>query len=122
MTSTGIDRSTGKMLRGWDHVVQSVFRILATPIGRRVMRREFGFAGLGLLGRRCTPQVVALWRLALVLALERWEPRVSIRKIQVLGDVDTLRAGAITTRISVAYLPDGHLGDSTVAGEHELEV
>ncbi|WP_454919218.1 GPW/gp25 family protein [Xanthobacter sediminis] len=122
MSSTGIDRRTGRPLRGWDHVVQSVFVILATPIGRRVMRRSFGFAGTGLIGRRFTPQVVALWRLALVLALERWEPRVRVRRIQVLGEVDEVRAGGVSTRISVDYLPDGHMGDATVAGAHEIEV
>jgi phage baseplate assembly protein W len=38
----GIDANTGKALSGLAHLRQSVTDILSTPIGSRVMRREYG--------------------------------------------------------------------------------
>jgi phage baseplate assembly protein W len=121
MTSTGIDRHTGKPLFGWDHVVQSVFVILGTRVGSRVMRRPFGSATTGLIGRRLTPQMIALWRLLVVLSLERWEPRVRVRKVTFAGEVDAVRDGRLGVTISVDYLPNGHKGDTTVASIRDIE-
>jgi phage baseplate assembly protein W len=38
----GLDASTGKQLSGMAHLRQSVRDILTTPIGTRVMRRDYG--------------------------------------------------------------------------------
>ncbi len=38
----GTDANTGKALSGLEHLRQSVRDILTTPIGTRVMRREYG--------------------------------------------------------------------------------
>jgi len=32
---TGIDRNTGRLLSGWDHVVQSILTIMTTAYGER---------------------------------------------------------------------------------------
>lgn len=122
MGSSGFDRRTGRVLRGWDHVVQSVFLILASRVGLRVMRRSFGCGATSLLGKRFTPQVAALYRLLVVLALERWEPRVAVRRVALVGDVDGVRAGSVRSVISVDYLPDGHRGDRTVASTRDIEI
>ena len=122
MGSCGIDRRTGRVLRGWDHVVQSVFLILGSRVGFRVMRRPFGCGATSLLGRRFTQQATALYRLLVVLALERWEPRVAVRRVALTGDVDGVRAGASRSVISVDYLPNGHRGDPTVATTRDIEV
>lgn len=121
MTGTGVDIHTGRPLTGWDHVVQSIGIIFGTRIGQRVMRRQFGAGSLSLLGRRLTPRVVAYYRLLLVLALERWEPRVRVRSVRVTATVDGARAGEIAVATTVDYLPRGHLGDKTVAGTRDLE-
>lgn len=118
----GIDRRTGQPLTGWAHVVQSVFVILSTRIGARVMRRGFGSAASGIIGRRMTPATLALYRLLVVVSLERWEPRVRVRSIRPTATVDAARAGSLGLSISVDWLPRGHLGDTTVAGVRDLEV
>jgi Bacteriophage baseplate protein W len=38
----GIDASTGKNISGLAHLRQSVRDILSTPIGTRVLRRDYG--------------------------------------------------------------------------------
>lgn len=38
----GMDRRTGKPLSGLDHLRQSIGDILATPVGSRRMRPEYG--------------------------------------------------------------------------------
>lgn len=122
MGSCGIDRKTGRLIRDWDHVVQSVQRILATRIGFRIMRRSFGSGALTILGRRLTPQVVALFRLLVVLSLERWEPRVKVRRVTLTGTVDAARGGDVGAVIAVDYLPNGHRGDTTVAGPRDINL
>lgn len=122
MSSTGIDARTGKVLAGWDHVLQSVQTIYGTRIGSRVMRRQFGGGVAELLGRRATQQVISLYRLLVVLALERWEPRVKVRSIDFSSDVDTYRDGHLTMSVAVDYLPRGHLGDQTVADQRDIDL
>ena len=39
---TGISATTGRVLTGWDHCVQSLAKILTTRFNSRVMRRDFG--------------------------------------------------------------------------------
>ncbi|MBK5910131.1 hypothetical protein CCR85_01310 [Rhodothalassium salexigens] len=41
-TATGMDRRTGQALDATRHVRQSVEDILTTPVGTRVMRRDYG--------------------------------------------------------------------------------
>lgn len=41
-TFSGMSRHTGAALDGADHLAQSVADILGTPIGSRVMRRDYG--------------------------------------------------------------------------------
>jgi phage baseplate assembly protein W len=38
----GMNRNTGRKLSGVDHLRQSIVDILTTPIGSRVMRRDYG--------------------------------------------------------------------------------
>lgn len=122
MSSTGIDATTGKILSGWDHVLQSVKRIYATRIGTRIMRRQFGGGVSSLIGRRLTPRALALYRLLAVLALERWEPRVKVRAIAFSGTVEEIRDGRPIMTVAVDYLPRGHLGDQTVADQRDIDL
>ncbi len=38
----GMDRTTGRALAGEDHLAQSIDDILATPLGSRLCRRDYG--------------------------------------------------------------------------------
>ena len=79
----GTDAHTGKPLSGTAHLVQSISDILTTPVGSRVMRRDYG----SLLPRLIDQPFHAATRIRLVAAiataLMRWEPRLQITRVTV---------------------------------------
>lgn len=82
---TGMDRENGAALDGIDHLVQSVGDILTTPIGTRVMRRDYGSLLFELLDRPLNPATRLLCVVAIAMALARWEPRVNVRQVLLGG-------------------------------------
>ncbi|MFG3876028.1 GPW/gp25 family protein [Escherichia coli] len=79
----GIDSATGRYLHGNEHLRQSVIDILSTPVGSRVLLREYGSRLFSLLDN---PQD-DFTRVRIVretaTALERWEPRLTLRRVEV---------------------------------------
>lgn len=99
----GISATTGRKLGGIDHLRQSIRDILTTPIGSRVMRRDYGSRLFELID---TPYSSAT-KLAIIAAtaeaLMTWEPRIEVEDI-------TLRSydpGHIIIDLSGRYLPEG---------------
>lgn len=80
----GMSATTGKPLAGDAHLVQSIADILTTPIGTRVMRRDYGSALFELLDAPLN----ALTRLRLFAAsadaLRRWEPRIRLTRVALI--------------------------------------
>jgi uncharacterized protein len=122
--TAGINRLTGRPLSGWSHVKQSLGVIFTTRLGERLMRRTFGFAGLGLLGRHnLTPQILMRWYMAIVIAVELWEPRYRVTSLSfptAKNSPNGLRQGQIGLRISGEYMPNALEGDFTVASTQSL--
>ncbi len=118
MPSTGIDRRTGKLLRGWPHVLQSIEVIFTTHIGERVMRRTFGSNVPAILGREnIVTSAIARFFAAIVVAIELWEPRFRVIRIIFPPDENTPdanRTGRIGMRIVGQYRPNALQGDFTV--------
>ena len=56
--SIGLDRNTGGMITGWEHVVQSLQDIFTTSFGERIMREWYGSQVPYLLGRLITPREI----------------------------------------------------------------
>ena len=79
----GMDRTTGRRLTGEAHLRQSIADILTTPIGSRVMRREYGSDLPALIDAPITPETVVDVFQATAEALARWEPRIRVRRVQV---------------------------------------
>ena len=77
----GMNRDTGEALTDLDHIRQSVRDILITPLGSRVMRRNYGSLLSALIDQ---PQNDAL-RLQIMsacyVAILQWEPRVRLTAI-----------------------------------------
>jgi phage baseplate assembly protein W len=109
-SSTGLNRFTGKPLSDFDHVAQSIGVIVTTPIGSRVMRREFGSEIFDLIDRPMTDRVILAVYAAAVLAIARWEPRYAVTGIKLLAADAT---GGISLAFEGIYYPRGHLGDYT---------
>lgn len=79
---TAMDRSTGALLV--DDIAQSVQTILTTPLASRVMRRDFGSELPDLIDQPATARVRLF--AAVATALARWEPRITVRRVQLSSD------------------------------------
>src|SRR4051812_34238524 len=107
-SSTGISARMAKPLSDWDHVQQSIRKILLTPIGARVMLREFGSELPDLVdGKMTTGKVLAIYS-ASARAIHRWEPRFRMQ----FGRISNAEAGGrIDLELFGTYYPRGHKGD-----------
>lgn len=83
-----LNARTGRCLSGNEHLAQSVGVILSTPIGSRVMRRDFGSMLPALLSQPLNDATVLRVYAAAVTALIRWEPRISISRIRRVVSTD----------------------------------
>ncbi|GJD93339.1 GPW/gp25 family protein [Methylobacterium iners] len=109
---SGIDRRTGKALRGFDHVRQSVEVILRTLLTERLMLLDFGFPGVRHIGRNLTaPVVLAIYRDARK-AIRRWEPEYDIRRFQL---VRADRTGLLALGTTGIYYPEGRFNNFKIA-------
>lgn len=111
---TGVSRHTGMPIDNLASAYQGVEVVLTTRIGSRVMRREFGGGAVELLGRLVTPTLFAAFQQLVGTAIDLWEPRFHVRRVQLKGSPETLRAGAVGLVLEAEYRPRGHLGDDSV--------
>jgi len=80
---TGMDARTGRPLEGEDHLRQSIADILATPIGTRVARRDYGSLLPELIDQPANAAGRIRLYAATALALLRWEPRIALTRVSV---------------------------------------
>lgn len=92
----GMDKTTGKALSGDAHLAQSIVDILTTPLGSRVMRRDYGSLLFELIDKPINPAIRMLIHAATAIALRRWEPRLRLSRVQLQGEP---AAGRLTLRI-----------------------
>ncbi|AYN27676.1 baseplate assembly protein [Buttiauxella sp. 3AFRM03] len=77
----GMDRATGLSLSDSGHISQSVRDILITPIGSRVMRRDYGSLLSALIDQPDNPALRLQIMSACYIAILKWEPRVRLTAI-----------------------------------------
>ena len=75
--ATGMSAETGRRITGADHLRQSVRDILTTPVGTRVMRRDYGSRVPALID---SGDLVAI-QSAAAEALAVWEPRIEVTRV-----------------------------------------
>jgi hypothetical protein len=92
----GMNATTGRVLTDLEHLEQSVADILLTPIGTRVMRRDYGSQLPDLLDQNITPSLVAAVFAASAEALHRWEPRFKLTRLKVDKDNTSQMQGRLT--------------------------
>lgn len=110
--SAGMNRRTGRWLRGWAHVTQSIEIIVTTAIRSRVMRREFGGEAGRLIDANMNDRALLAFYSTIAVALLKWEPRFELTNV----GFDHLGAdGATVLRLVGTYYPRGHLGDRSAS-------
>lgn len=80
----GMDALTGKPLAGAAHLEQSIGKILSTPLGTRVGRRDFGSYLPELLDQPLNARTRVLIFAATADALRRHEPRIALSRVTLL--------------------------------------
>jgi hypothetical protein len=99
----GMNRFDGRGLSESQHISQSIQDILTTPLGSRVMRRDYGSAIFELIDQPQSAAVKLQIMAAAVIALTRWEPRIRITEIEVVaGDLNgKMQFNLLTDRIDI---------------------
>ncbi|SME96409.1 GPW/gp25 family protein [Desulfovibrio gilichinskyi] len=100
----GVCASTGKHLDGIAHLRQSITDILTTPIGSRIMRREYGSRLFQLVDRPYSADLLVEYYSAVAEALQKWEPRFKLTKVAA---ADFKANGQIIIDLVGKYLPEG---------------
>ena len=80
-----MNRETGAAIGTLEHIGQSISDILTTRLGTRVMRREYGSLLPELVDHPFNDATRLRVYAATVMALMRWEPRISLNRVQFLG-------------------------------------
>ncbi|EAM4058012.1 baseplate assembly protein [Salmonella enterica] len=84
----GMSRSDGQVIADTDHLRQSVRDILLTPQGSRLARREYGSLLSALIDQPQNPALRLQIMSAVYVALNRWEPRLTLDSITINGNFD----------------------------------
>ncbi len=85
MNWLGMNAANGRAISATDHIIQSVRDILITPVGSRVMRRDYGSELFYLIDMPQHQATRLRLMAATVQALINWEPRITVTRVDVLG-------------------------------------
>ncbi|EBC5930261.1 baseplate assembly protein [Salmonella enterica] len=83
-----MSRNDGQVIADTDHLRQSVRDILLTPQGSRLARREYGSLLSALIDQPQNPALRLQIMSAVYVALNRWEPRLTLDSITINGNFD----------------------------------
>lgn len=99
----GMNALNGRSLTGLDHLKQSIADILNTPIGSRVMRRDYGSKLFSLIDAPLNRGTLVDIYAAIAEALMKWEDRLLVSAV----DITSAQLGQITLKITGKYVLDG---------------
>lgn len=99
----GTSATTGRRAAGLDHLRQSIRDILTTPIGSRVMRRDYGSRLFQLLDAPMNRATLVQIYAATIEALARWEPRIRVERVVAAS----AQPGRVSLDIHGVYVPEG---------------
>jgi len=89
----GMNASTGRATAGIAHLYQSIAKILTTPIGTRIARRDFGSELPELVDAPNNGATRVRLYAAIATALMQWEPRLRLTRVQLSDDLTDTGAG-----------------------------
>lgn len=118
-SSTGTSAAAVGLLSDWQHVEQSIAKILTTPIGSRVMRRDFGSQIPDMIDAKMVQRNVLAIYSAAAVAITKWDPRFRVTRAAI---AELTAGGKVALQIFGTYFPRGHLGDYSVAEDASTRV
>lgn len=96
-TAQGMSRTLGHLLSSDEHLRQSIFDILMTPLGSRLIRRDYGSLLPFLIDSPINSATKLKLMSAIATAIVKWEPRVKVRSVSLFinsdGTNDTANTG-----------------------------
>ena len=95
--------NSGKIISEIAHIKQSIANILTTPIGSRVMRRDYGSKLFKKIDNPINGELIAEIYCDVVEALFTWEPRFEVEQVTV----QNIEKGKITIDLAGSFLKDG---------------
>lgn len=99
----GMNAITGRPLIGIDHVRQCIRDILSTPLGSRVMRRDYGSLIFELVDRPMNDETKLKLFKETATAIKRWEPRFAVERVVRAASA----SGSLVLDLFGEYLPEG---------------
>lgn len=99
----GFDASNGKLLAGVAHLRQSIRDILTTPLGTRVMLRDYGSKLPRLVDAPINQSTIMEIYAATAEALAKWEPRFQLTQAKIISAAP----GYVIMDLTGKYLPEG---------------
>lgn len=124
----GMDRKTGKILYGWDHVVQSLQVMFSTPFHQRILRGWVGSFVPHIVGDNATERMIGRFYWAIATSIDLFEPNYRIQRVLIgsypdgtpLTTEEMYRLGQIRVIHEGTYRPRAHLGDNTSFQHRQL--
>lgn len=101
---TGMNERTGQILKGFDHVLQSLRIIWTTRTNTLPMLLGFGSDVRGNLGQDITPSLALEIYDDMVTAAHKWEPEYRVTDMQFVKVSET---GLLALKHSGIYFPEG---------------
>ncbi|HAK6115624.1 TPA: baseplate assembly protein [Salmonella enterica] len=98
MLYLSLNRHTGKTLTDADHIRQSLQDIISTPVGSRVMRRDYGSLISEIIDMPVNNALPLQLMAAIFDAVTRQEPRVTLTSIQLAPGENGLLADVVMVR------------------------
>lgn len=89
----GMDAKTGRSISGLAHLYQSIGQILTTPLASRLKRRPFGSEIPDLIDAPDNGATRVRVYAAIATALMRWEPRLTLTRVQLSTEATESGAG-----------------------------
>lgn len=94
-----MNSTTGQSIQSIAHIEQSVRDILLTPVGSRVMRRDYGSLVIDLIDHPINGIAVLQLYACIAMALAQWEPRIELTSISQATDTNS--PGQLTITLEV---------------------
>jgi phage baseplate assembly protein W len=88
-----MNAATGRATAGITHLYQSITKILTTPIGTRIARRDFGSELPELVDAPNNGATRVRLYAAIATALMQWEPRLRLTRVQLSTQTSDTGAG-----------------------------